>query len=145
MSETRGLLLRLIWLRRLNQSLEWYEWDTKVTVEIPFNDNGMRSRFSRLQSLKWSWTIARSWYRYIAIDLNGWCLDGNSRWSGFIDLFLDPKWPIPVNFSPARPFWYFRWLLPVEPPLVERPFYFERPLWLIIYWRFFKLCQRNKC
>ena len=32
MSETRGLLLRLIWLRRLNQSLQWYDWDAKLTV-----------------------------------------------------------------------------------------------------------------
>ena len=38
MSETRGLLLRLVWLRRLNQSLEWYEWDTKLTVDTDMTE-----------------------------------------------------------------------------------------------------------
>ena len=38
MSETRGPLLRLIWLRRLNQSMEWYEWDTLVTVDIDMTE-----------------------------------------------------------------------------------------------------------
>ena len=38
MNETRGLLLRLIWLRRLNQSLEWYEWDTKLTVDTDMTE-----------------------------------------------------------------------------------------------------------
>ena len=33
MSETRGLLLRLIWVRRLNQILQWYDWDAKLTVD----------------------------------------------------------------------------------------------------------------
>ena len=33
MSETRGVLLRLIWVRRLNQSLQWYDWDAKLTVD----------------------------------------------------------------------------------------------------------------
>ena len=33
MSETQGLLLRLRWLRRLNQSLHRYDWDAKLTVD----------------------------------------------------------------------------------------------------------------
>ena len=30
--------MRLIWLRRLNQSLEWYEWDTKLTVDTDMTE-----------------------------------------------------------------------------------------------------------
>ena len=33
MSETRGVLLRLTWVRRLNQILQWYDWDAKLTVD----------------------------------------------------------------------------------------------------------------
>ena len=34
MSETQGLLLKLICVRRLKQSLDRYEWDAKPTVDI---------------------------------------------------------------------------------------------------------------
>ena len=33
MSERRGFPLRLIWLRRLNQSLNRYDWGVKLTVD----------------------------------------------------------------------------------------------------------------
>ena len=38
MSVTRGLLLRLIWLRRLNQSLHRYDWDTKLTIDTDMTE-----------------------------------------------------------------------------------------------------------
>ena len=38
MSETRGLLLRLIWLRHLNQSLHRYDWDTKLTIDTDMTE-----------------------------------------------------------------------------------------------------------
>ena len=38
MSETRGLVLILIWLRHLNQSLDRYDWDTKFTVDTDMTE-----------------------------------------------------------------------------------------------------------
>ena len=33
MSETRALPFGLLWVRRLNHSLNWYDWDAKLTVD----------------------------------------------------------------------------------------------------------------
>ena len=38
MSETRGVLLRLIWVRRLNQISQWYDWDAKLTVDTDMTE-----------------------------------------------------------------------------------------------------------
>ena len=38
MSETRVLVLILIWLRHLNQSLDRYDWDTKFTVDTDMTE-----------------------------------------------------------------------------------------------------------
>ena len=44
LSETRGLLLKLIWVRHLNQSLQWYDWDAKLTVDTNMTETSWSKR-----------------------------------------------------------------------------------------------------
>ena len=54
-NETRGLPLILIWLRRLNQSLDRYDWDSKPTVDT-YRGEPLRSAFLKAMRTKWECT-----------------------------------------------------------------------------------------
>ena len=103
------------WTQKWRFKIDFYSKmnHLRSKIEIPFNDNRMRSRFSRLQSLKWSWTIARSCTISICCNRFEWLMFGSKQpMFGFYWPFSRPKMSDSmVDFSPTRPFWYFRWLL----------------------------------